>query len=218
MAWFTAMQSPQSGLRVYPLVAITGPLSSGLAMLAVWVLVLGGQNIHDPHDHWLAMTSVPFAIAIVLVATGIGRLGRTLVPVSARSRVGIDALLTPEAVDVGRERAMSINPYSTYLDASRTVAELTDGRGGFPCLHGDWLIPPIGTREGDWAAFRPPIRLNWRRLLGLPAGAALGAAAGMLIGVVYGAGPPMAQVVAAVVAVLAWLGLVLGPLLFTLPL
>ncbi|HUY10011.1 MAG TPA: hypothetical protein VMW80_11320 [Candidatus Dormibacteraeota bacterium] len=215
MAWFPAEPAEHSGFRVYPLVVITGPLSSGLGMMAVWVLVLGGQTIHHPDDHWLAMTSVPPAITIVQAATGIGRLGRTLVPASAPFRVSIEALLTPEAVDLCRERALWRKLQSGYPDALLREADLTESDGNSPCLHGDWLIPPIGPMEGAWAAFRPPIRLNWRRLVGLPAGAALGAAAGALLEVAYGAGPPMPQAVGALVAVWVWVGAVLGPLLCT---
>ena len=193
MAWFPHPRAQLVGLRVFPWVAVTGPLSTALGMLAVWVLVLGGQTVGHPHGHWLAMTSVPGAIAITLLATGIGRLGRTLAPSSGRFRLDILALLTPEAVAIGRDLALWRNPHQPGLVAPPSPGDPSDGLGRSPCLHGDWLIPPMGPAQTPWAAFRPSVRLNWRRLLGLPLGVAVGAGAGTLIEVVYRSGPPLAQ-------------------------
>ena len=144
-------------------------------------------------NHWLAMTSVPVAIAITLVATGIGRVGRTLVPGSARCRVNTLALLTPEAVAVGRDLALWRNPHHQGLVAPPAAQEPFEGPGRSRCLHGDRFIPPMGPPEAPWVAFRPSVRLNWRRLLGLPLGAAIGGGAGMLTSVVYRSGPPLAE-------------------------
>lgn len=215
MAWFPQPRARLAGLRVFPWVAVTGPLSSALGMLAVWVLVLGGQTVGHAHDHWLAMTSVPGAIAITLVATGIGRLGRTLVPSSASFRADILALLAPEAVAIGRDLALWRNPYQSGLVAPSAAQDPPESPHRSPCLHGDRLIPPMGPAEAPWAAFRPSVRLNWRRLIGLPVGAAVGAGAGMLFEVVYGSGPPLAQSVGLLVAVWVWLVVVVGPLLCT---
>ncbi|MHB8332044.1 MAG: hypothetical protein ACYDEA_07600 [Candidatus Dormibacteria bacterium] len=193
MAWFPRPRAQLVGLRVFPWVAVTGPLSSALGMTAVWVLVLGGQTMGHAHDHWLAMTSVPGAITITLLATGVGRLGRTLVPSSARFRLHILALLAPEAVAIGRDLALWGNPHHQGPVAPRAAQDPSEGPGRFPCLHGDRFIPPMGPAQAPWAAFRPSVRLNWRRLLGLPVGAAVGAGAGMLIEVVYRSGPPLAE-------------------------
>ena len=112
MAWFPWPRAPLVGLRVFPLVAITGPLSSLLGMLAVWVLVLGGQMLGQPHNRWLAMTLVPVAISVTLFATLIGRLGRTLVLGSRRSRLGIDKLPSPDAIERGKRLVLSQDPLS----------------------------------------------------------------------------------------------------------
>ncbi len=215
MAWFPRPRAQFVGLRGFPWVAVTGPLSSVLGMLAVWVLVLGGQTMGHAHDHWLAMTSVPGAIAITLLATGIGRLGRTLVPRSARFRLDILALLPPEAVAIGRDLALWRNPHHQGPVAPPDAQDPSEAPGRSPCLHGDRFIPPMGPPEAPWAAFRPSVRLNWRRLLGLPVGAATGAGAGMLVEVVYGSGPPLAQSIGLLAAVWVWLVVVVGPLLCT---
>jgi len=193
MAWFPRPRARLVGLRVFPWVAVAGPLSSALGMLAVWILVLGGQTMGHAHDHWLAMTSVPGAIAITLLATGIGRLGRTLVPSSASFRADILALLVPEAVAIGRDLALWRNPHHQGLVAPRAAQDPSEGSGRSPYLHGDRFIPPMGPAQAPWAAFRPSVRLNWKRLLGLPVGATIGAGAGMLIEVVYRSGPPLAE-------------------------
>ena len=73
----------------------------------------------------------------------------------------------------------------------------------------------MGPAQAPWVAFRPSVRLNWRRLLGLPVGAAVGAGTGMLVEVVYGSGPPLAQSVGLLAAVWVWLVVVVGPLLCT---
>ncbi len=215
MAWFPKPRARLVGLRVFPWVAVAGPLSSALGMLAVWILVLGGQTMGQAHNYWLAMTSVPAAIAITLVATGIGRLGRTLVPSSASFRADILALLAPEAVAIGRDLALWRNPHHQGLVAPSAAQDPSEGSGRSPCLHGDRYIPPMGPPEAPWAAFRPSVRLNWRRLLGLPVGATIGAGAGMLVEAVYGSGPPLAQSVGLLVAVWVWLVVVVGPLLCT---
>jgi len=215
MAWFPRPRAQLVGLRVFPWVAVAGPLSSAFGMLAVWVLVMGGQAMGQAHNHWLAMTSVPVAIAITLVSTGIGRVGRTLVPGSARCRVNTLALLTPEAVAVGADLALWRNPHQPGLVAPAAAQEPLEGPGRSRCLHGDRFIPPMGPAEAPWVAFRPLVRLNWRRLLGLPLGAAIGAGAGMLMEVVYSSGPPLAQSVGLLVAVWVWLVVVVGPLFCT---
>ena len=215
MAWFPHPRTQLVGLRVFPWVAVTGPLSTALGMLAVWVMVLGGQTVGHAHDHWLAMTSVPGAIAITLLATVIGRLGRTLVPSSGRFRLDTLGLLAPEAVAIGRDLALWRNPHHPSLVVPSAALDLSEGLGRSPCLHGDWLIPPMGPAQAPWVAFRPSVRLNWSRLLGLPVGAAVGAGTGMLVEVVYGSGPPLAQSVGLLAAVWVWLVVVVGPLLCT---
>lgn len=215
MAWFPHPRAQLVGLRVFPWVSVTGPLSTALGMLAVWVMVLGGQTVGLAHDRWLAMTSVPGAIAITLLATGIGRLGRTLVPSSGRFRLDILPLLTPEAVAIGRDLALRRNPYRPRPVVPSAALDLSEGLGRSPCLHGDRFIPPMGPAQAPWAAFRPSLRLNWRRLLGLPVGAAIGAGTGVLVEVVYGSGPPLAQSVGLLVAIWVWLVVVIGPLLCT---
>ncbi|MDA8330000.1 MAG: hypothetical protein M0027_02080 [Candidatus Dormibacteraeota bacterium] len=216
MAWFPRPRARLVGLRVFPWVAVTGPLSSALGMLAVWVLVLGGQTMGHARDHWLAMTSVPGAIAISLVATGIGRLGRTLVPRSASFRLDILALLAPEAVAIGQDLALWGNPHQLGRVEPCAAQDPSEGPVRSRCLHGDRFIPPMGPAQAPWAAFRPSVRLNWRRLLGLPVGPAVGAGAGMLVAVVYRSGPPLAPAVGLLAAVWVWLTVVVGPLLCTL--
>ncbi|MGH7643858.1 MAG: hypothetical protein ACRENX_12765 [Candidatus Dormibacteria bacterium] len=93
---FPGMQSPK-GRRAYPLVAIAGPLpvGSGAGRLDPRP---GGQNIQPLYDHWLAV--------------GIGRLGRTLVPSSRWSRVGIHGLPAPGAIEGGKTLVPSHEPLS----------------------------------------------------------------------------------------------------------
>ena len=110
MAWFPWPRTQPAGLRVHPLVALTGPLASALGMIAVWVLVLGGQMLSAGGHYWLALSSVPLAVLIVLLATFTGRVGRTLVPSSARNRADIYDLLTPEAIDRGSVERQAIGP------------------------------------------------------------------------------------------------------------
>lgn len=216
MAWFPWPRTQPTGLRVYPLIAVTGPLASALGMLAVWVVVLGGQMLSAGGHYWLALSSVPLAILIVLLATFAGRLGRTLIPHSAPNRVDIHDLLTPEPIDRGRELALSRNP----LPGSGTKppswpAEHSAGNGS-PWIHGDRLIPPIGPFDGPWAAFRPSRRLNWRRIWAFPVGVVSGAATGLAMAAVFRGGQPLPEAVGLLVTVWVWLGGAIGPLFCTL--
>ncbi|HVC23816.1 MAG TPA: hypothetical protein VNH82_10395 [Candidatus Dormibacteraeota bacterium] len=215
MAWFPWPRTQPAGLRVYPLVALTGPLASALGMIAVWVLVLGGQMLNAGEAHWLALSSVPLAILIVLLATFTGRVGRTLVPSSARSRVLIDDLLTPEAIYRGRERTLACNPL-TRPTSGPVVSTAEQGPDSpEPCIHGDRLIPPIGPYERSWMAVRPSLRLNWRLVLALPGGAIVGGGGGLAMVLLYRAGPPLPEAVGLLAAIWVWLRLLVGPLLGT---
>ncbi len=149
MAWFPRHRTQFVGLRVFPWVAVTGPLSTALGMLAVWVMVLGGQTVGHANYHWLAMTSVPGAIGITLLATWIGRLGRTLVPSSGRFRLDILALLTPEAVAIGRDLALWRNP---HRPGPVVTADTRNSR------QADRSILVGGRQKSRWADTRSPSR------------------------------------------------------------
>jgi len=193
MAWFPRPRTHPSGLRVYPWVAITGPLSSGLGMVAVWVMVIGGQSTGPVHNHayWVAMSFAPAAILIVILSAAVGRLGRIWVPTSAPNRTDIAAVLALAAP--GEEMALRRTPS--------------------PAPH-HRTIPPIGPPEGPWAALRPSLLLNWRRLFWVPIGAAIGAGASLLM-VADHAGSPLPAAMGLLVAILVWLKTIIGPLCCT---
>ncbi|MHB1501975.1 MAG: hypothetical protein ACYCYK_12580 [Candidatus Dormibacteria bacterium] len=172
MAWFPWPRTIPAGLHVYPWIAVTGPLASALGMAAVWVLVIGGQITGPPHSHqyWLSLSCASFAILIILMATAVGRAGRILVPRSA-----------PNRTDMGT--VLDLASSSEEMDLPRTPPP--------PRSHCTRLIPPIGPAEGHWAAVRPSLLLNWKRLLWVPIGAVVGAGAGCLMVVVYSAGSPL---------------------------
>jgi hypothetical protein len=136
MAWFPWPRTQPAGLRVYPLVVVTGPLASALGMLAVWVLVLGGQMLSSGGHRWLALSSVPLAVLIVLLATLIGRIGRTLIPCSAPNRLEIYDLLTTEAIDRGKELALSCSPLAEGRSTPPASAAERQAGNGSPCIHG----------------------------------------------------------------------------------
>lgn len=142
MAWFPWPRTQPAGLRVYPLVVVTGPLASALGMLAVWVLVLGGQMLSSGGHRWLALSSVPLAVLIVLLATLIGRIGRTLIPCSAPNRLEIYDLLTTEAIDRGKELALSCSPLAEGRSTPPALAAKRQAGNGSPCIHGG-LADPI---------------------------------------------------------------------------
>ncbi len=196
MAWFPWPRTRPAGLRVYPWVTITGPLGSGLGMVAVWVMVIGGQTTGPVHNHayWLAMSAAPAAVLIMILSGAVGRAGRILVPSSAPNRIDIGSVLTLTAPD--DEMTLPRTPWPNHSQ-------------------GTHLIPPIGPPEGPWAAVRPSLRLNWRRLFWVPIGAAVGAGAAMAMVEVYHAGNPLPEAMGLMAAILVWLKTVVGPLLFT---
>jgi len=195
MAWWPWPRTRPVGLRVYPWVAVTGPLSSALGMVAVWVMVIGGQTMEPLHSHayWVAMSAGPLAILIIFLAAIVGRAGRILVPSSAPNRTDLDSVLT--------------------LTAPGDAMDLRRPPSPTPRYH-PHLIPPIGPPEGPWAAVRPSLLLNWRRLLCVPIGAAIGAGASLLM-VADHAGSPLPEAMGVMVAILILLRAVVGPLLLT---
>ncbi len=196
MAWWPWPRTRPVGLHVYPWVAVTGPLASALGMAAVWVLVIGGQITGPVHSHqyWVALSCAPFAILIVLIATAVGRAGRILVPRSAPTRTDMSTVL-------------DLAGSSEEMDLPRTPPP--------PRSHCTRLIPPIGPPDGPWAAVRPSLLLNWKRLLWVPIGAVVGAGAGYLMVVVYSAGSPLPGAVSVLFAMWIWLAQLVGPMLFT---
>jgi hypothetical protein len=196
MAWLPWPRTRPAGLQVYPWVAVTGPLSSALGMAAVWVLVIGGQITGPVHSHqyWVALSCAPFAILIVLMATAVGRAGRILVPRSAPARTDMGTVLCLAGL-------------SEEMDLPPTPPP--------PRPHCTRLIPPIGPPEGPWAAVRPSMLLNWKRLLWIPIAAVVGAGAGYLMVVVCSAGSPLPETVGVLFAMWIWLAEVVGPMLFT---
>ena len=112
MAWFPWPRSNPRGLSAYPLVAVTGPISSGLGILSVWMLNGAGHSV--PQDSAgrlaLSLTVVLAATALALLATAVGRVGREVRVGAAESRIRMVDLLSPEACEAGRERALSRNP------------------------------------------------------------------------------------------------------------
>jgi len=128
------------------------------------------------------------------MATAVGRAGRILVPRSAPNRTDTGTVLDPAGS-------------SAEMDPPRTPPP--------PRSHRTCLIPPIGPPDGPWAAVRPSLLLNWKRLLWVPIGAVVGAGAGCLMVVVYSAGSPLPEAVGVLFALWVWLAQVVGPLLFT---
>ncbi|MHB8332167.1 MAG: hypothetical protein ACYDEA_08220 [Candidatus Dormibacteria bacterium] len=196
MAWFPWPRTHPSGLRVYPWVALTGPLSSAIGMAGVWIMVIGGQTTGPVHNHayWVAMSAAPAAILIMILSAAVGRIGRIWVPSSAPNRTDIDKLLALAAP--GEEMALRQTP--------------SPAPG-----HRTHLIPPMGPPEGPWAAARPSLRLNWRRLFWVPIAGAVGAGAAVVMAEVYRAGSPLPEAMGLMVAILILLRAVVGPLCFT---
>jgi hypothetical protein len=112
MAWFPWPRRHPRGLSAYPLVAVTGPISSGLGILSVWMLNGAGHSL--PQDSAgrvaLSLTVVLAATALALLATAVGRVGREVRVGAAESRISMVDLLSPEACEAGRQRALSRNP------------------------------------------------------------------------------------------------------------
>jgi len=112
MAWFPWPRRHPHGLSAYPLVAVTGPVSSGLGILSVWMLNGAGHGL--PHEQAgrvaMSLTVVLAALALALLATAVGRVGREVRVGAAESRISMVDLLSPEACEAGRQRALSRNP------------------------------------------------------------------------------------------------------------
>ncbi|MHB1526948.1 MAG: hypothetical protein ACYCZN_11835 [Candidatus Dormibacteria bacterium] len=193
MAWWPWPGTHPTGLQVYPWVAVTGPLSSAIGMAGVWIMVIGGQVMPPVHNHqyWVAMSAGPVAVLIIILSAAIGRVGRIWVPRSAANRTDLDTVLALAAP-------------GDAMDLRQTPSPAPHHR----------TIPPIGPPEGPWAALRPSLRLNWRRLLWVPIGAAIGAGASLLM-VADHAGSPLPAAIGLLVAILVWLKTVIGPLLLT---
>lgn len=126
MAWFPWPRSRPRGLRAYPLVAVTGPISSALGMLSVWELSGGGRPLPQSQagQAGMALTAVLLATGVALLATAVGRVGREARSSAAGRRVGIVELLSPEAVELGKARALPGYPagYSGYSRAHLATA------------------------------------------------------------------------------------------------
>ena len=111
MAWFPWPRSVPAGLSVYPLVALTGPLSSGLGILAVLVLSWGSYHLDSGvAQHWLALDSAPIAIAMALVATLVGRIGRTVTRGITQSRLASHEVLSVSSVERAKAQALRESP------------------------------------------------------------------------------------------------------------
>lgn len=112
MAWFPWPRSQPRGLRAHPLVAVTGPISSALGMLSVWELSGGGRPLPQSQAGQLgvALTAVLMSVGVALLATVIGRVGREARASAAGRRVGMVELLSPEAVELGKARALPQYP------------------------------------------------------------------------------------------------------------
>lgn len=129
MAFFPWPRSEPRGLGVYPLVAITGPVATALGVLAVLLLIHGGQMLNRTHPPtWSALSMGPLAIAVILVATMVGRVGRLITPSSVGRRRNASDVLTPEAVELGTARAMGTSPVLGYAQ-SRSLRGPLAGRG-----------------------------------------------------------------------------------------
>jgi len=74
---------------------------------------------------------------------------------------------------------------------------------------------PTATSASAWVAFRPDWRLNRRRFLAIPIGAALGAGLTVATSTVYHAEAPFPELVGAVAALWVWLQACVGPLFLT---
>ena len=111
MAWFPWPRSAPAGLSVYPLVAVTGPVSSGLGILAVLVLIWGGYHLDaGSARQWVALDSVPIAVALVLLATLVGRIGRTVTCGISQNRLASHQLLSLPGVERAKAQAMRESP------------------------------------------------------------------------------------------------------------
>jgi len=74
---------------------------------------------------------------------------------------------------------------------------------------------PAATSVSAWVAFRPDWRLNRRRFLAVPIGAALGAGLTVATSTVYHAEAPFPELVGAVSALWVWMQACVGPLFLT---
>ena len=112
MAWFPWPRAQPRGLGAYPLVAVTGPISSALGILSVWTLTGAGHGLPQDQPGRVAMslTIVLAATALALLATVVGRVGREVRVGAAGARISMEDLLSPEACEAGRERALIHDP------------------------------------------------------------------------------------------------------------
>ena len=67
----------------------------------------------------------------------------------------------------------------------------------------------------DWVAFRPSLKLNYRRLVAIPLGAVLGFGAGLAIAAMYQLSNPLPLIVGGIVALWVWVQTCIGPLFLT---
>lgn len=108
MAWFPWPRSQPRGLKAYPWVIATGPISSALGILSVWELSGGGRVLPSSHagQAGVALTATLTSLGLALLATAVGRAGREARSRKAVHRISMVELLSPEAVELGKAMAL----------------------------------------------------------------------------------------------------------------
>lgn len=74
---------------------------------------------------------------------------------------------------------------------------------------------PLAPGASDWVALRPSLKLNCRRFVAMPLGAALGVGAGLVIAATYHLSGSVPLIVGGIVALWVWLQFCIGPLFLT---
>jgi len=111
MAWFPPEPWWPRGVRTYPLVPAAALISTGLGILAILVLGHGGAMLASPHaSHGPALSTAPAAVALLLLAAAIRRLGWTFSPPRLRERLAPAELLTEENVVIARDLSLRVKP------------------------------------------------------------------------------------------------------------
>lgn len=109
MAWFPWPRSQPRGLKAYPWVIATGPISSALGILSVWELSGGGQVLPPSQAGQMAvaLTATLASLGLALLATAVGRAGREATSRKAVRRISTVELLSPDAVELGKAMALA---------------------------------------------------------------------------------------------------------------
>ncbi|MHB1525059.1 MAG: hypothetical protein ACYCZN_02050 [Candidatus Dormibacteria bacterium] len=111
MAWFPPEPWCPRGVRAYPLAPAAALISTGLGLLAILVLGHGGAMLASPHvSQGLALSTAPAAVALLLLAATVRRLGWAFSPPRLRERLAPAEVLTEENVVIAQDLSLRSKP------------------------------------------------------------------------------------------------------------